>query len=116
MAAPTPNAPQPLKSGLIPTEWSAQAADKVIDTVALVRDKTTRPAQLAARGLVYGVILGVVGVAFAVLLLILVVRLWENFLPGDVWILYAILFFAMTAAGLVFLRKANRPVAAATTD
>lgn len=113
MAAPTPNAPVPPKSGgLIPQEWSVQAADKVIDTVALVRDKTTRPAQLAARGVVYGLVLAVLGVAVGVLLLVMVVRMWSNWVPGDIWILYALLFAVFTLGGLITLKKANRPAPA----
>ncbi|MBX3314630.1 MAG: hypothetical protein KF906_09955 [Actinobacteria bacterium] len=113
MAAPTPNAPVPPKSGgLIPPEWSAQAADKVIDTVALVRDKTTRPAQVAARGIVYGLVLAVLGVAVGVLFLVMVVRMWSNWVPGDVWILYALLFALFSGAGITFLKKANKPAPA----
>lgn len=117
MAAPTPNAPVPSKSGgLIPPEWSAQAADKVIDTVALVRDRTTRPAQLAARGFVYGLVLATLGIALAILLLTMVVRMWSNWVPGDVWMLYALLFALFSFFGVLLLKKANQPAPATPVD
>lgn len=111
MAAPSPNAPQtPTRSGgLIPPEWSARAADTVIDTVATVRDKTTRPAQLAARGVVYGLVLAVAGTAAGILALVVVVRMYSNWMPGDVWVLYAVLAVAFLVGGFVCLARANRP-------
>lgn len=110
MAAPTPNAPSSSSSGgLIPSEWSEQAATTVVDTVAKVRDKTTRPAQIASRAVVYGLMLAVAGVAAVVLLLILLVRAYSNWVPGDVWILYAVLSVLFLVAGVVVLGKANRP-------
>jgi hypothetical protein len=45
---------------------------------------------------------------------VLVVRLYANYVPGDVWILYAVLGAVLTVLGLWLLRKANAP--AATDD
>lgn len=109
MAAPAPDAPASPKGGVIPAEWSTQAADTVIQTIATVRDKTTRPAQIAARALVYGILVAVVGAVAAVLLLIAVIRLGENYLPGDVWWIYAGIAVVFTVGGLILLRLANRP-------
>ena len=119
MAAPSPNAPTTpsrpaANGGMIPKEWSVQAADKVIDTVALVRDKTTRPAQVAARGLVYGLMAAVVGLTALVLVVVMLFRLGADLIPGDLWIVYAVLSVLFIGLGLVFLRKANRPAAPAT--
>ncbi len=108
MAAPTQNTDPVGRGGLIPVEWSAQAADTVVDTIAKVRDKTTRPAQLAARGLVYGIIVAVLGTAAFVLVMIGITRAWSNWVPGDVWILYALISVLFTVAGLVCLGRANR--------
>ena len=57
MAAPTtgPNGSSS-STGMIPAEWPVQAADKIVETIATVRDKTTKPALTAARGLVYGLV------------------------------------------------------------
>ena len=110
MAAPTPTPRGPSShKGVVPQEWPAQAADTIVDTIAMVRDRTTKPALVAARGLVYGLIAAVIGSVTLFLLLVLVTRVWANYFPGDVWILYAILGVAFTIGGLIFLRKANRP-------
>ena len=58
MAAPPP-APRSGPGGVIPAEWPAQAADTIVDTIAKVRDKTTKPAIVAARAIVYGLIAAV---------------------------------------------------------
>lgn len=108
MAAPTP-APRNGPGGMIPAEWPAQAADTIVDTIAKVRDKTTKPAIVAARGLVYGLLAAIVGTVAAVLLLIVVVHMWDNWFPGNVWILYAIFFVLLSGVGLALLRKANAP-------
>lgn len=99
--------------GLVPSEWPAQAADAIVETVGKVSDKTTKPAITAARGAVYGMLAGIVGLVALVLLLILVVRLYSNYVPGDVWPLYAGLFGVLSIAGIVLLRRANRPAPSA---
>ena len=117
MAAPT-SAPAgssvPPSKGVIPAEWPAQAADTIVDTVAKVRDKTTKPAITAARAAVYGLIAGVVGLVAFVLVLIVVVRVWANYVPGHVWIIYAILGVLLSIGGIVLLGRANRPAPSAS--
>ena len=109
MAAPTPEPRQTTSpsSGVIPAEWPAQAADTIVDTIAKVRDKTTKPAIVATRALVYGLLAGIVGVVAVVLLLVLLTRIWANYVPGDVWTLYALLAVVFSISGLILLRKAN---------
>ena len=109
MAAPTPEPRRSpsTSSGVIPAEWPAQAADTIVDTIAKVRDKTTKPAIVATRALVYGLLAGIVGVVAVVLLLVLITRIWANYVPGDVWTLYALLGVVFSISGLVLLRKAN---------
>lgn len=107
MAAPTP-APRP--NGMIPAEWPAQAADTIVDTISKVRDKTTKPAIVAARGVVYGLLAAVIGTVALTVLLILVVRVL-SYLPGDIWTVYAFLAVVFSIAGLILLRKANQPKA-----
>lgn len=106
-----PNTDRPVSSttsGIIPAEWPAQAADLIVDNIAKVRDKTTRPALVVSRGLVYGLLAGVVGVMALVLLLIMVIRAYDNWVPGDVWPLYAGLAVVFIAAGIYSLGRANR--------
>lgn len=111
MAAPTtagPSGPS-ASNGVIPDEWPTQAADTIVDTIGKVRDKTTRPAIVAARGLVYGLLGLIVGTVALILALVLVVRLYANYVPGNVWPLYAVLAIALIPAGLILLKRANSP-------
>jgi len=102
-----PNSSIGSTKGVVPAEWPAQAADVIVDSITKVREKTTRPAIVAARALVYGLIAGVVGLVATVLALTLVIRIGDNYLPGGVWVMYLVLCCVMTTAGLVLLRKAN---------
>jgi hypothetical protein len=113
MAVPTPPpSGSKIPDGVIPAEWPAQAADTIVDTIAKVRDKTTKPALLAARGLVYGLVAAVIGSLAFFLVLIMIVRIWANYVPGHVWVIYAIFAVVFSTAGFVLLRKANQPKAA----
>lgn len=111
MALPsTSNGSKP-SSSMVPAEWPKQAADTVVDTIAKVRDKTTKPAIIASRALVYGIIIAVIGGVAAVLGLILLIRLL-SYLPGDIWTVYAGLFAVFSLIGILLLRKANSPAEA----
>ena len=96
-------------SSMIPAEWPAQAADTVVDVIGKVRDKTTKPAILAARALVYGLVAGVVGSIALVLFLVVLIRVLDNYVPGPVWWIYLGLAVVFTIGGIVLIRKANRP-------
>ena len=110
MAAPTPS-PRGTKvpQGVIPAEWPAQAADTIVETISKVRDKTTKPALLAARGLVYGLVAAVVGSIAFFLLLLMIVRWYDVWAPGPVWPIYAFFAVVFLGVGLFALRKANAP-------
>jgi hypothetical protein len=109
MTAPVGSSPSPASKGIVPDDWPVQAADTIVETIGKVRDKTTKPALLAARGLVYGLLAAIVGSLALILVLVLVVRLYANYVPGDVWILYAGVGAFLAILGLWLLRKANRP-------
>ncbi len=110
MAATDPaSRPPALGGGVIPAEWPAQAADAVVDTIAKVRDRTTKPAIIAARGLVYGLLAGVMALVTAILLITFIIRLWDVYVPGHVWIIYAIFAVLFSTGGAILLRKANTP-------
>ena len=116
MAAPIPptrgtSGPQ----GVIPAEWPAQAADTIVETIAKVRDRTTKPAITAARAVVYGLIVVIVGTIAAVLTVILVFRVL-SYLPGPMWTVYAVFAVVFSVAGFVLLHKANRPAEATPPD
>jgi uncharacterized membrane-anchored protein len=102
-----PTTPDP--RGVIPHEWPAQAADAIVDTIAKVRDRTTKPVIIAARAAVYGLLAAVgAGLAFF-LLLVLIVRIWANYVPGHVWVIYAIFAAVFSLAGWLMIRKAHLP-------
>lgn len=108
MAAPT-SPSRPPAGGLVPAEWPAQAADAIVETIDKVKDKTTKPAITAARAVVYGLLAAIVGAVATILLLVLVVRLYANYVPRTVWPLYAGLFLVLMGAGIFCIRKANAP-------
>lgn len=56
-------------------DWPAQAADTIVSVVGTVRDRTTGTAITAARGLVYGLLAGVLGLVALVLLCVVLGRL-----------------------------------------
>jgi hypothetical protein len=92
------------------SDWPAQATNAIVDLVDQVRDKTTGPAITVARGLVFGVIVGVLGVVAAVLLLIFVIRITTEVLEliwdgADVWLTYLIYGVLFTAVGAVVFGK-----------
>lgn len=67
-------------------EWSARAADVVESVVESVHDKVVRPAVLAGRAVVFGVVIAVVGIVFFILLAVGFVRLLDVYaFGGRVW-------------------------------
>ncbi len=83
-------------------EWPTRAADVVDGVVAAVHDRIIRPVMLAARGVVFGLIIGVVGVCVLVLFCIMALRFLDIYVSnGHVWISYFILGSAFSVAGLV---------------
>jgi hypothetical protein len=98
---------------LVPVEWPGQIADTIVDTVGTVRDKTAGPAIRASRGLIYGMVAGILGVIAVVVLLILLVRLGDNYLPGPLWIVYLALGALFTVGGIVLWIRAFRAPAEA---
>jgi len=76
MTDPTPSAgtgspSTPARGG---DDWPAQAADTIVRVVGQVRDRTTGNAITAARGVVYGIIVGILATVALVLLWVLVYR------------------------------------------
>lgn len=94
------------------SDWPAQAADSIERAVGSVRDKTTGPALLVARVVVYGIFVVVIGVALTVLLSIAAVRLVDNYLPESIfgvehtWAAHLIVGLAfVTAGGVLWARR-----------
>ncbi len=90
--------PSPASPG---SDWPADVASRIDSLVGTVRDKTTVPAMTVARALVYGLVIGVLGAAVGILLVIALVRLLDVYLPFHplgrrVWVVDA-------AASAIFL-------------
>ncbi len=93
------------------SEWPTKAADRIVETVDSIRAKTTRPALIASRSLVYGVALAVLGVLALALLLIALFRLSaelsEDVASQHYWA-YLVWGAVLTLVGVVLLRKATQ--------
>lgn len=96
-----------------PPDWPAQATDTIVKVVGQVRDKTTGPIILVARGLVYGTLAAILGTIAAVVLCIMAVRVLmipvEEYLGGTdrVWVVYLGLGLITVLLGWLFMRKAS---------
>lgn len=94
------------------SDWTSQVADTIDSVVGTIRDKTTVPAETAARALVYGILIVVMGTTAVLLLTTGVVRLLDNWLR--IWAVYLIVGGVFTVAGMLCWafrrpRKPGRP-------
>ena len=97
---------QPSATSEPPGDWTVQAADTIDSVVGTIRDKTAVPLETIARGLVYGLVLAVMGVTALVLLVIMTVRILVVYLPvGDVWLPYLLVGGIFTLAGMFLWSK-----------
>jgi hypothetical protein len=104
-ADPTSRGPAPVSPSLAGDDWPRQTADTIERLVVTVRDKTTGPLETVARGLVFGLLAGVLGVAALVLVSIALVRALDAYVPGDVWAAHFITGGIFTLAGLFLWTK-----------
>ncbi|HVF31676.1 MAG TPA: hypothetical protein VM933_01455 [Acidimicrobiales bacterium] len=102
----TPATPTPT-TGTTSPDWTVQVADTIESVVGSVRDKTAVPLETIARALVYGILLGTMGVTALVLTTIVAVRLLSLVL--EVWAAYAIIGGLFTLLGLFLWRKRRAP-------
>ena len=86
-------------------DWPQQATATVVDFVDNVKHRTTRPATLAARGLVYGIVMLAIGLPAIVMLLVGLVHFLDHAIPQEVWLVYLILGAVFSLAGLLLWRK-----------
>jgi hypothetical protein len=94
-------------------DWPAQITDQIVRVVDQVKSKTTRPATLVVRGLVYGLVASLLGITIAVLLFIglfrLVDRVRNLVVEDSVWLTYLVLGGLFTLAGaLLFASRKPR--------
>jgi hypothetical protein len=99
-------------------DWPAQAADKIVEVVGQVRDRTTGPAITASRAVVFGLLAAVLGTVVVVVFSVLFTRvtvIGVNAIldaadldrPGRaVWIAHFVDGLVFALAGFVVWRKA----------
>jgi len=89
--------------------WASDFTETIIDTVDKVRDRTTKPIVMVARGLVFGLLSTFLGLMALVLLIVGLSRALINLLewPFDhdsaVWISHIVLGSLLCLAGAIFM-------------
>jgi hypothetical protein len=89
-------------------DWASQTADRIERVVGSFRGKTTEPVERVARLLVFGLLAAFLGIAAVVMLAILVVRVLDIAIPGEVWSAHVTAGGIFSLAGLFFWRKRSR--------
>jgi len=95
----------------LPADWHVLATEKVVSTVDTVRVKTSGPAIKISRLVVYGIMAAFIGLMALIVFLIGIVRLLDNVLPKDVWLVYLILSAVFMIAGAFLWSKRPRGAA-----
>jgi hypothetical protein len=91
-------------------DWTDEVTDRIESVVERVRDKTTVPVIIIARGIVFGFIIGTLGAMVIVLLVVAGVRLLDDYLPihpdgRKVWVGYSVVSAIFFAIGAFLWRK-----------
>jgi hypothetical protein len=87
---------------------SARALDTIDTVVATVNDKAIRPAVVAARSVVFGVIIGVIALAVLVLFCVMFIRL-TTIAGHRIWASYLVLGLIFCIAGGVLYSRRGVP-------
>lgn len=92
--------------------WAADLADTVERVVGGVRDKTTKPLVTATRGVVYGLLAGILGIAAVILLVVMLTRGLQELLDwlffqrsASIYLSYLIVGGIFSLLGLFVLSK-----------
>lgn len=94
---------------LADSEWPAKVAQGVEDVVASVHDRLVRPVLIAARAVVYGVLIAAMAFVLIVLFTIALIRVLDVYAFGHrVWPAYA-LVGALLVLGGAFAWAKRRP-------
>ena len=94
-------------------DWTYEVSDRIESVVDSIRSKTTVPATVAARGIVFGVVVAVLAASLLILLVLAAIRVLDVYLPYHpvgrrVWTVDAGLAAIFLALGAFFWRK-RRP-------
>ena len=91
------------------TDALSERALETIDTVvATVNDRAIRPAVVAARGIVFGIIIAVVGITVLVLFCVGFIRL-TTIAGHRIWASYIVLGLIFSAVGAVLYSRRGVP-------
>ncbi len=91
------------------TDALSERALETIDTVvATVNDRAIRPAVVAARGIVFGIIIAVVGITVVVLFCVGFIRL-TTIAGHRIWASYIVLGLIFSAVGAVLYSRRGVP-------
>jgi uncharacterized membrane protein YedE/YeeE len=91
--------------------WAADVTDSIVNTVDKVRDRTTKPLVMIARGLVFGLLAGFIGILIVGLLIVGLSRALISFFewPFDhdsaVWISYLVIGGILCAIGALLMAR-----------
>jgi len=97
-------------SAAVGGQWPATVADTIEGVVSAFRLQVIRPLMLAARGLVFGVIIATLTLVLSVLLAVALVRILTVYLfDGRVWASYLLLGTVFAASGTVAWVKRRSP-------
>jgi hypothetical protein len=89
-------------------DLSERALDTVDTVVATVNDKAIRPALVAARGIVFGIIIAAVAITVVVLFCITVIR--ASVIAGHrVWASYVVLGLIFSGVGALLYSRRGLP-------
>jgi len=87
---------------------SARALDTIDTVVATVNDRAVRPALVAARSVVFGIIIAVIGITVVVLFCIGFIRL-TTIAGHRIWASYIVLGLIFSAVGAVLYTRRGLP-------
>jgi hypothetical protein len=87
-------------NGAVPTEWPARVADTIEEVVAAAHDNVVRPLMLAARGVVFGIIIATMALIVGVLMAVALIRVLTVYVfGGRVWASYALVGILLLGVG-----------------
>ena len=87
---------------------SARALDTIDSVVATVNDKAVRPAVVAARGIVFGVVIAVVAITVLVLFCVAFIRV-TTIAGHRVWASYIVLGLIFSVVGAILYSRRGVP-------
>lgn len=97
-------------------DWPRRATETIVGFVDTVRSRTTEPAIMVARGVVYGIVIAVLAAAAAILVVTVLVRVTDAYLPigsgvgSATWAAHLVWGIVFSAVGLfAWSRRGSTP-------